>query len=125
VPVGERPSMWVLIRPGLVTVWVGVAVHGVVREFTSSPRMGRYSNPICRVARSPMSSTSPCRVSPDDSATEPVVCTWGGVKEGSAFGFLGFVDRRNLGFVWVSWTGFRGQTELALWEKQNHAKVQR
>src|SRR5580693_8046220 len=78
--------MWAVNGPGFDMVCGGVEVQGVVREFTSSPRIGRYSKVTCRVVLSPKSRTSPCRVScwPDDSAIEPVVCTCGGVKADSA-----------------------------------------
>src|SRR5580692_8309100 len=84
-PFGERPSIWAVNVPGFVMVWGGLAVQAEERELTSSPKIGRYSKPTWSDELSPISSTSPCNVSADDSATDPVVCTCGGVSAGSAF----------------------------------------
>src|ERR1700733_5722221 len=106
LPFGERPSIWVVKGPGLEMVCTGVAVQPAERELTSSPTIGRYSNPTCKEELSPISSTSPRNVCRrlDDSATEPVVCTWGGVSAGSAlviFSTAGFGQRKLSCRRWV------------------------
>src|SRR5271155_4664352 len=99
LPFAERPPIWAEKGPSFEMVWAAVAVQAAERELTSSPRIGRYSNPTCNDGLSPISSTSPRSVScwPDDSATDPVVCTCGGVNAGSAlviFNTAGFGQRK-------------------------------
>src|SRR5271163_549673 len=104
-----RPPIWAEKGPGLVMVWAGVAVQGAERELTSSPRIGRYSKPTWSDELSPISSTSPRSIScwPEESATDPVVCTCGGVNAGSAlviFSTAGFGQRKLSCSRWVCTT---------------------